>query len=94
MPIATPMSACLSAGASFTPSPVIATTWPSRLQRADQPQLVLGRDAGEHVVAAGEAADLVRSSARRARCRSRRVVRAGEAELLADGARGDARDRR
>ena len=25
MPIATPMSACLSAGASFTPSPVIAT---------------------------------------------------------------------
>ena len=28
MPIATPMSACLSAGASFTPSPVIATTWP------------------------------------------------------------------
>ncbi len=28
MPIATPMSACLSAGASFTPSPVIATEWP------------------------------------------------------------------
>lgn len=27
-PIATPMSAALSAGASFTPSPVIATTWP------------------------------------------------------------------
>ena len=28
IPIATPMSARLSAGASFTPSPVIATTWP------------------------------------------------------------------
>ncbi len=28
MPIATPMSACLRAGASFTPSPVIATTCP------------------------------------------------------------------
>ena len=28
MPIATPMSAVFSAGASFTPSPVIATTAP------------------------------------------------------------------
>jgi hypothetical protein len=28
MPIATPMSAALSAGASFTPSPVIATVAP------------------------------------------------------------------
>jgi hypothetical protein len=27
MPTATPMSAFLSAGASFTPSPVIATIW-------------------------------------------------------------------
>ena len=42
------MSACLSAGASLTPSPVIATTSPVRLQRAHQPQLVLGRDAREH----------------------------------------------
>ena len=31
IPIATPMSAVLSAGASFTPSPVIATTLPLRL---------------------------------------------------------------
>ena len=28
MPMATPMSAFFSAGASFTPSPVIATIWP------------------------------------------------------------------
>ena len=28
MPIATPISAFLRAGASFTPSPVIATMWP------------------------------------------------------------------
>ena len=28
IPIAIPMSACLRAGASFTPSPVIATMWP------------------------------------------------------------------
>ena len=46
MPIATPMSACFSAGASLTPSPVIATEWPLRLQRLDDAQLVLGRDAG------------------------------------------------
>ena len=31
MPMATPMSAAFSAGASFTPSPVIATTLPERL---------------------------------------------------------------
>ena len=30
MPMATPMSAVFSAGASFTPSPVIATVMPSR----------------------------------------------------------------
>ena len=30
MPIAIPMSACLIAGASFTPSPVTPTIWPSR----------------------------------------------------------------
>jgi hypothetical protein len=28
LPMATPMSARTSAGASLTPSPVIATTWP------------------------------------------------------------------
>ena len=32
MPMAQPMSAALSAGASFTPSPVIATTWSLRCQ--------------------------------------------------------------
>ena len=45
-PMATPMSAALSAGASFTPSPVIATICAVRLQRVDDPELVLGRDAG------------------------------------------------
>ena len=33
MPMATPMSAFFSAGASFTPSPVTATTSPSSLSR-------------------------------------------------------------
>ena len=46
MPIAMPMSAFFSAGASLTPSPVIATTWPVLLQRGDHAQLVRGRDAG------------------------------------------------
>ena len=32
IPMAMPMSACLSAGASLTPSPVIPTTWPLRLR--------------------------------------------------------------
>ena len=45
MPMATPMSAVFSAGASFTPSPVIATVMPVALQRLDDPQLVLGIDA-------------------------------------------------
>ena len=59
-PIATPMSAWRSAGASLTPSPVTATTSPSRLQRADEPQLVLRRDARVDVgVAAARAARLV-----------------------------------
>ena len=45
MPMATPISAVFSAGASFTPSPVIATVVPVALQRLDDPQLVLGVDA-------------------------------------------------
>ena len=45
MPMAMPMSAFFSAGASFTPSPVIATTAPVALQRLDDAQLVLGVDA-------------------------------------------------
>ena len=49
MPMAMPTSARFSAGASLTPSPVIATTCSCGLQRLDQPQLVLGRGAGEHV---------------------------------------------
>ena len=48
MPMAMPMSAFFSAGASFTPSPVIATTLPRPLQGGDEAQLVLGCDTGEH----------------------------------------------
>ena len=42
MPIATPMSACFRAGASLTPSPVMATISPVALQRLDDAELVLG----------------------------------------------------
>ena len=51
--IATPTSACASAGASFVPSPVIATIRPLALLLLDQRQLRLGRRLGEEVVDAG-----------------------------------------
>ena len=47
MPMATPMSAFLSAGASFTPSPVMATMWPFALEDVDEVDLVLRRDPGD-----------------------------------------------
>ena len=47
MPMATPMSAFLSAGASFTPSPVMATMWPFMPQQVHEVDLVLGGDAGD-----------------------------------------------
>ena len=47
MPIATPTSAVTSAGASFTPSPVIATTLSLRLVGLDDAQLLRGMNAGE-----------------------------------------------
>ena len=69
MPIATPMSAVLSAGASLTPSPVIATTLPFSLQQPDEADLVLGRDPGDDadLVELGE--QLARRSSRRTRRR-------------------------
>ena len=45
MPIATPMSAALSAGASLTPSPVIDDDVARALEQLHQPDLVLGRDS-------------------------------------------------
>ena len=59
--IATPTSACASAGASFVPSPVIATMRPLRLLLADQRHLRLRRRLGEEVVDAR----LLRRSPRR-----------------------------
>ena len=45
MPMAMPMSACFSAGASLTPSPVIATTWPFSFHALHDLELIHGRDA-------------------------------------------------
>ena len=45
-PIAMPMWAALSAGASLTPSPVMATTSPLALKRLDDAQFLLGHDRG------------------------------------------------
>ena len=51
-----PTSARASAGASFTPSPTIATADP-RLEVGDRAVLVFGEDLGEHLVDAELAAD-------------------------------------
>ena len=48
-PMAIPMWAALSAGASLTPSPVIATTSPSARSAAYEPQLLLRDDPREDV---------------------------------------------
>ena len=49
IPIASPTSACLSAGASFVPSPVTATTAPGLLERLHEKELVQGFGPGHHV---------------------------------------------
>ena len=49
LPIATPMSARRSAGPSFTPSPVIATTSPRSWRAWMIVELLLGRGPGEHL---------------------------------------------
>jgi len=57
LPMAIPICAAFSAGASFTPSPVMATISPLAFQRPHDPQFLLGYGAGEdaHVPdAAGE----------------------------------------
>ena len=94
MPIATPMSAGCSAGASLTPSPVMATTCPRACSACDQPQLLLGRDAGED---GGPLGRLDRGPRRRHALELRPVTRdrlgaralvTGEPELPGDGGGG------
>ena len=51
-----PMSACFSAGASLTPSPVMATTSPSPRRTLRKAELLLRVDAGEDDLALGETA--------------------------------------
>ena len=55
--IATPTSACASAGASLVPSPVIATMCPPRCSRRMSAIFVLGRRLGQEVVDAGLGGD-------------------------------------
>ena len=47
LPMATPMSACRSAGASLTPSPVMATTSPRTWSASTRRSFCSGRNAGE-----------------------------------------------
>ena len=55
--IASPTSDWASAGASFVPSPVIATRWPSACSLRMNAILCLGRRLGDEVVDAGLAGD-------------------------------------
>ena len=55
-PIAMPTLARASAGASLTPSPIIATAWWRGLQLGDDPHLVLGQQVAMVLVHAGPAA--------------------------------------
>ena len=55
--IATPTSACASAGASFVPSPVIATSLPSACSRLMSAILSSGVACGQEVVDAGFVGD-------------------------------------
>jgi hypothetical protein len=52
-PIATPMSARRNAGASFTPSPVMATTWP-RSWSAWSPVIIFTRTPASRVASTGD----------------------------------------
>ena len=54
-----PTFAAASAGASLTPSPVTATTSPLLLEDPHEPQLVLGRGAGDDGLAAESPGELV-----------------------------------
>ncbi len=51
--MATPTSACASAGASLVPSPVIATRWPPACSRRMSASLSSGVACGQEVVDAG-----------------------------------------
>ena len=64
-PIATPMSASCSAGASLTPSPVIATTWPRDRRARAMRSLSSGRDPGDHEAVVVEMGGQMRSRAGR-----------------------------
>ena len=72
MPIATPMSAVLSAGASFTPSPVIATIAPPRCSASTIRSLCSGIHARVHRHLARPFARARRRPVARAPRRSRR----------------------
>ena len=83
-PIATPMSARRSAGASLTPSPVIATTWPSGAQRLGDPQLGLRGGCGRRSARRALAQQLVAARARGIVVELGAVDRAGRSPPMPD----------
>ena len=94
LPIATPMSASLSASASFTPSPVIATTCARCCSARDHRPLLVRGDPAEHRwsarrTSASSSGPRAARGRRRARSAPGRPTRRATA---ADGARVVARD--
>ena len=87
IPMATPMSACLSAGRVVDAVPGHGHHLTALLQRADQPQLVLGRDASEDVDPGGQRSQGLVAGGRDLEPRHRDLVGAEQAELAADGLR-------
>ena len=92
-PMATPMSARRSAGASLTPSPVIATTWPSARSASAMRSLASG-ELRAKISSSSVAQQLVELAARSCASSSlagddRRVL-AGDADLAGDRGRGQA----
>ena len=92
-PMATPMSARWSAGASFTPSPVIATTSPRACSTSTIRSLCSGVDAREHATRVSDG----RRARRRASASSSAPVstrrRRRQPDLRGDRAARSARDR-
>ena len=84
--MATPMSARFRAGASLTPSPVMATISPA-LQCLDQPQLLLGRYASEDVRPSGVLGQIRVGDGGELLARDH-LVAVREADLTGDGTSG------
>ena len=82
------MSASRRAGASFTPSPVMATTWPRRLQGLSDTQLLLGLDPRHDGAVDVEHPAELQQIGGQLRTEQQRGTRLGQTRLPSDGQGG------